>query len=416
MPVRLVLSVILLSYTFSVAGQKNFVDGYIVKKNRDSLPVKIDYRDWEVSPAHVTYLDGSTGKPVEAGAEGLLAFGVNGDRYECHTVQVSPYSPTPEKLTTEAEIGSPYDTTVFLQVITTGKITLWEYRQAVDLSYYFINGKDGKPVQLLLITRIYQQDGGSRFEQQPYFRNQLSYRLRDCDAVQKELANVRYSRSSLEKLIFSYNHCGSDTTLSLSRGNNGYVRFFPVIGFMSSKVRFRGNGSISGPGAYETTQDFPAAASPAAGAGLIWLTPRNREKISFVGDILWQQFKSVSDGGAGQATGHIDYQFLKLDVLFRYRYPVGKVRVFAEGGESNSLVFGMNSYQYYPAGNGIAASTQPFLSGDTRHYMIGGVLGAGVTAGRWSVEGRYEPSFGISDITVVRSPTKSWYLLVSMNL
>ncbi|HEX3933053.1 MAG TPA: hypothetical protein VHW43_00150, partial [Puia sp.] len=108
--VFLSLSIVFLCLSFSVHGQKNFMDGYIVDKNRDSLRGQIDYRDWGTNPDHILFRQTAMDKGKELGTAELLAFGVSGDRYETHTVHIFPYMPNPEQMMINDTAGAAYDT------------------------------------------------------------------------------------------------------------------------------------------------------------------------------------------------------------------------------------------------------------------------------------------------------------------
>jgi hypothetical protein len=414
--VFLSLSIVFLSLSFSVHGQKNFMDGYIIDKNRDSLRGQIDYRDWGTNPDHILFRQTATDKGKDLGTAELLAFGVSGDRYETHTVHIFPYMPDPEQMMINDTAGAAYDTTIFLQVAVSGKLTLWEYRETTGTNYYFINGKDGKPEELRMITRIVYEDGSTRVSQESRYKNQLVYLLQDCAAAVSKVKNTEYTLGALRKLIFTYNNCGKDTVETTPRKRDrGSVQFFPLAGFVTTSVKFTGNDPIA-------SQRYPASASPVLGAGALFIVPWNRKRFSFVTDLVWQHFHSVSSSVEETSfsidqVGHIDYSLLKLDVLFRYRFPTGgKVRPFLEAGISNGTAMGIKAYQSYQANQNNYSYTQAFPDGAIRTYQQGWLLGAGLSAGHWSLEGRFEAGPPISYATEVFSPTNSWYALLSYSL
>ena len=117
------------------------------------------YKDWGASPSQIIFR--TRDETAVLGPADVLAFGVNGERYETYRVHVIPYSKNPTGLPGGGQIDHPYDSTVFLQVVVTGKLTLWELRTKLQTSYFFISGKTGKPDQLLLITRLQEQENGT---------------------------------------------------------------------------------------------------------------------------------------------------------------------------------------------------------------------------------------------------------------
>ena len=410
-------SALLLAFLFAigvptVSAQRNFVDGYVVIRSNDTLKGQIDFRDWGTNPDHIFFRKGETAKAEEYRPLDLVAFGAGGHHYDSYTVHIAPYSSQPERLSSQEDIGAPYDTTVFLQVLTRGKLTLWEDRTGGGTDYYFVNGASGKPEQLLVITRISTTEGATTgFRQLAVFHDQLNGLMQDCETMRSRIMRSEYKGASLEKLFFAYNNCGKDTVEK--RGSAGSVQIFPMVGFVSTAMKFTGYDAA----AY---QHYTGSSSIAAGAGALFIVPRNRQQLSFVADIAWQHVHSESDSVAEtnylSEAGHIDYSLLKLDILFRYRYPSGAVRPFLEGGMSNGVALGMNCYQGATNSLDNSHSTATMFDGSLRKHQEGWVLGAGLSGKRWTVEGRYEASTGISEVIDIGSPVKSWYVLVSYAL
>lgn len=402
-------------FCFSAAAQENFVEGYIVKTDHDSLRGQIDYRDWSVNPGHIVFLDASTGIKRVFGTSDLLAFGVKNERYESHPVHIRPYSIRPEELTNQEEVGNPYDTTLFLQVLTSGKLSLWELRQASGANYFFITGKEGGPDQLLVITQIVSADGTTKFDQQEVFKDQLAALMSDCKTLHGRIGRTEYRESPLRSLVFSYNHCGTDTAIEGRQEHHGAeIRFFPIAGFMTSKITVAGSNDPA------VSQQWPSSSSVVAGAGALLLLPRSRQQFSFVADLAWQRWHSESNtiviNSFTNATGHIDYSLLQLDLLFRYRYPSGKLRPFLEAGMANAMALTMNCYQRNSNPTDGTHYDEPLLGGALNHYQQGWILGAGVGGRHWSLEGRWETSQGISQSLNTSSRTNTVYLLASFPL
>lgn len=414
-PVSLYL--LFVSISISATAQKNLIDGYIVKRDGDSLRGQIDYRDWGANPSYIDFFEKGSGKSVEFSAEDLRAFGVNADRYESHRVRIYPYVLHPETLTSQQEIPAPFDTTVFLQVVTAGRMSLWEYRQSNGLNYFFVSGEAGRPDQLRMITRITNDNGDISFEQLPAFRDQLIGRMSDCDAVQSRIRKSDYDEASLRKLVFSYNNCGKDVLPPApATPHSGAIRLFPFAGFVSSKVNFAGGSDPT------AQQHYPSSNGVTAGIGALIVLPRYREQFSFVVDVGWQHIQSVSDSGQEStyinAVGHLDYSIIMLETLFRYSYPTEKVRPFIEAGMANGTDFGLNCYQtaYNHLYNPPQVYKDQMLGGGFRRFQSGWILGVGVGARHWSLEGRFERNNGISNLLSISSATTSASVLLAYYL
>lgn len=405
------LAVLLFRPGLFLTAQKNFLPGTIIDRHGDTLRGEIDFRDWQTTPARISFRQADSSEVRELDAMELLSFEVNAERYESRRVRVFPYSRNPESLSPVENIGKAQDTTLFLQVLITGKLTLWEYRFAGGIDYFFVNGEGGSPEQLRLITRLTMNEGLMAVEKEELFKNQLAYLLKDCPVAAQRASAARYNAESLERLIFIYNTCGRDTVEKAV--DPGRVQLFPLLGYVSSRLRFSGYPP-------EGSQHYPDYSGIAGGFGALFILPRKRQQLSIAGDLLWQHFHSTSNTVAVNSftteTGHIDYSLLKVEILFRYRYPARGARPFIETGMANSVTFGANDYQTTVDALHHSTSNDPLLGGSIRQYLEDWILGAGVSGKRWTLEGRFEAGPGISDAYFTGSPTTSLYVLLSYAL
>lgn len=414
----ILLPFLLLFSCFAVrsTAQKNFIDGYVVKKNGDSLRGLIDYRDWGASPHYIDFQNNGDQTVEKFGARDIRAFGMKGERYESFGVRFYPFSLHPDSLTSLNDMVTPYDSTVFLQVLTAGsRMTLWEYRLPPNQNYFFVSGAGGRPEQLRIVTRVTDNNGSTFFQQLPVFRDQLTIKMGDCAAVQARIGHTDYSEAPLRKLVFSFNNCGKDTMENREKvTNGGAVRVFPFVGFASTTVKFQGPDDPAG------FQHYPVSNSLTAGIGALFILPRNRERYSILVDVGWQHVHSVSDSARATyvtAIGHMEYSLLMAETLLRYRFPSSRWRPFIEGGMAFGAAYDFNCYQsgYYHLG-ATSPYNEPMLGGAFHHFQTGFILGAGVGERHWGLEARMETSGGISDLVSTSSTTTSLFLLLSYSL
>jgi len=409
--------------SLSAIAQENYKDGYIVRSDRDTVRGQIDFRDWLVNPAKISFLNSQTGKSESYQAEDLSAFSVNGDVYRSFKVHINPFSLDPVVTTSDSWNGDAYDSTVFLRLIIGGKLSLYYYKDHRDLTYFFVQGQGavqgegGVPEQLRIRNQVIDKDGQRMVMKDEFYRGQLAVRLADCGKMTDRLGSLAYTESALRKLIFNYNNCGKDTAEQLVREDSHHrsVSFSPLLGYFHSSFRLKGALTAA-------RMSWPSYSGLTGGVGMQVLLPRQRGQFALITDLIFSHFSSRSStyyvNNFYSETGVLDYNMLKLDIQFRYLYPTGGVRPFLNLGFSNSMIINNKSYQNE---HNTALSEDehdpPFgISGAMNSYQIGFIGGAGVLAGRLSVEARFERTTGLVDVASGSSPIVSWNLLVGFRL
>jgi hypothetical protein len=412
------LPIVCLLTCLAVFGQENYQDGYIVSSNRDTVRGEIDFREWVNNPSSISFRD-KAGKTASYTPEEAGSFYVSGEIYRSYKVRFYPFSLDPVVTTREGWNSDPYDSVVYLRLITGGNLSLYLYKgRSNELTYYFAQKLDAVPAELRVRSRVVEADGHQGVETDLLYRSQLAGLLADCGQTAKRARQAAYAENALRKLFFAYNNCGKDTTerRSASVSNHGpSVRFSPMIGYLHSSVHMSGD-------IYEARLNWPAYSTFAAGVGMEVLLPRARESFSFFTDLLFAHFSSASNAYTLSnfitKNEAIDFNQLKLGIQFRYRYPEGKVRPFINAGFSNSMIINNKSYQNDHNSFDNTDTHGPIfgVQGGLKSFQIGIIGGGGITAGRWSLEARIERLPGISDLVSLGSPMTNYYLLAGFRL
>jgi hypothetical protein len=399
-------------------AQENFKDGYIVLPNRDTVRGQVDDREWVNNPSRISFRD-KAGKTASFMPEEIRSFYVNGEIYRSYKVRFYPFSLDPVVTASESWSASPYDSTVYLRLITGGKLNLYHFKDRKDLTYFFTQRQDAVPDELRIRNRAVEVDGHQNVATDLLYQDQLMGLLADCGQAAKRAGQVAYTENALRKLVFSYNNCGKDTVeqRSAQTGARGQaITFIPMLGYLHSSVRVSGNLD-------EARMSWPSYSTFAAGMGMQILLPRARQQFSFFTDLLYAHFSSASNAFRVNSftteNSVIDFSQLKLDIQFRYQYPEGKaVRPFFNVGFSNSMIINNKSYRndYNSADNSNTHGPIFGISGGIKSYQVGIIGGGGITAGPWNIEARIERLPGISDLESVGSPMTNYYLLVGFRL
>lgn len=397
--------------SLAAAAQENFQNGYVVLPKKDTVRGQIDYREWVASPRQINFLDAQTGKRTIYQPGEITAFFVSGDLYRSYAIHVAPYINDNLDLTDEDSAAPAYDTTGFLRLITGGKVSLYLYRDKTDLPYYFIQRQADAPEQLVIRTTMVERDGHRNFQQEDLYKYQLGRYLGDCPGIAEVKRSIDYTEKTLRKLVFTYNNCGKDT-VEQKAGAGGHkqsVFFMPVLGLIHGSVSVKGQ-------LYEAQMHWPASNGPVGGLGMLVVLPRGRDQYSFLFNALYNHFESHGNAlnlGYGlNVRSTFDLSQAQLDVQFRYRYPEGKVRPFINFGLGEVIEVSNKSTQEVNVQPPTAIFGDASYMHKTQTALLGG---AGVQAGRFSVEARIMKTDGMMTIDGTGASMTHLYLLCGFN-
>jgi hypothetical protein len=415
-------SCLLLSICLSLAAaaQGNYLDGYIVLPQNDTVRGQIDYREWYYNPEQISFRDGKTGKKSLFQPGDITAFFTGGETYESFKVTIHPYTLNTEKLTNNFQ-DQPYDSTVFLRLLTAGQLSLYYYHSHDEVEYFFTRRLNEPPVQLRIKTSLVDNNGVKAMDREDLYIDQLRLLVIECPALSGRVSHVAYGEKDLRKLIFGYNNCGKDTVERKEGGakSGKLVRFIPLAGYYRSSVHTAGTYQEAG------SLTWPAYSSLTAGIGVQLVLPRTREQFSCFTDLLYSHFSSKTSpyavNSATVETGYMAYNQVQLDILFRYQLPTGKLRPFVNGGISNIILFNNNSYVISQEG-GVNGNTRTSLFDGLNStgpgpspYEFGLTGGAGFSVGRFSLEARVQKPEGITGTMDAYTSVTNFFLLAGFS-
>lgn len=337
---------------------------------------------------------------------------VRGQKYR---VKLYPYSQDPGVVTSAGWNGQPYDTTVFLRLITAGRLSLWGYRDSTDVVYFFIQKGGQAPVQLRVQNRVVVHGAASNVITDDVYKFQLADYVAACSKIADRPVPVAYEENALKTLIDTYNHCGVGEEGG-GKGRRVVAHVLVLGGYLHSAAKPGGKSDA-------TYANWPAFSGPTGGLG-VWIQPargnRARKRWGLVIDALYDDLM-VNSGIFHKNyyqiyTGRMDYMEVKGNVQLRYAYPVGDFRPFLGVGFSNSMIFNNSSSQkYYDQSDNTTIRQSLFGSGvQWATYRPGGFGVAGVAWKRWSLEGRYERTAPLVNTTTgIKVPVTNLYALAA---
>jgi hypothetical protein len=344
----------------------------------------------------------------------MVSLSVLAQEGRSYTVKLYPYSQDPAVVTASGWSGAPYDTTLFLRLVTTGQLSLWTYRDSTDVVYFFIQtGQQQTPVQLRIQNRVVVHGAESNVITDDLYKYQLADYVAACSKIADRPVPVAYEENALKTLIDTYNQCGVSAAGGGKR-RRVITSLLVFGGGLHSSVKPGGNSDA-------TYAHWPAFNGPTGGLG-VWIQPasgsKSRKRWGVVIDALYDDL-SVNSGIFHKNyyqiyTGKLDYMEVKANIQLRYAYPVGDFRPFLGIGFSNSLIFSNSSSQKYVDQSNNTMIRQPlFGSGvNLATYRPGGFGVVGVAWKRWSLEGRYERTADLANTTTgVKVPVTNFYAL-----
>ena len=343
----------------------------------------------------------------------MISLSVLAQEGQSYTVKLYPYSQDPAVVTASGWRGQPYDTTIFLQRVTAGRLSLWSYRDTTDVVYFFIQTGTQTPVQLRIQNRVVVHGAESNVITDDLYKYQLADYVAACSKIADRPVPVAYEENALKRLIDTYNQCGVGAE-GAGKRRRVIASLLVLGGGLHSAVKPGGNTDA----AYA---HWPAFSGPTGGLG-VWLQPaggsKSRKRWGVVIDVLYDDL-SVNSGrfqkNYYQAyTGKLAYMEVKGNIQLRYAYPVGEFRPFIGIGFSNSLIFNNTSSQKYTDASDNTVIHQPlFGSGvDLSRYRPGGFGVVGLAWKRWSLEGRYERTADLANTTTgIKVPVTNFYAL-----
>jgi hypothetical protein len=182
-------------------GQKNFLPGYVVTVNGDTLRGFVDYRNWEQSPRSIDF-KGASGSRTSYSCGLIQSFSVADERYVSAIVETEV-----SRVNTKAIDHSPdliFQTdTAFIQTIVGGEKSLYFHKNAFGKEQFYI--RQGERFELLIYKKYLKVHGETDvvIENKKYVGQLISY-LGDPPALKSSISKARYSKKSLENIFIAY--------------------------------------------------------------------------------------------------------------------------------------------------------------------------------------------------------------------
>jgi hypothetical protein len=419
---RLVFFTLLLFFISStniLLAKENYISGYVILNNGDTLKGFIQNQKWKTTPAQINFKSTLQSSALVYTPQSIKEFRINDNLYKSQIVDID-ISPLSEPDIKENPNGEIIRDTVFLQTLIEGKKDLYGYTTAEGRNNYYIH-LDGE-IRLLIYRKYIITTGGTTkaIKENRTFRNQLGAYLRDCINFESKIANSSYNTLNLVKLFGQYYEKTSSTMIFEKKFEQLHADWGLVFGGSSSSIKFETSSDIN-TFDFLTKVDFNTSNNFTGAVFLDVTIPDTKQKISLYNELHLNSFNFQhttvtprEDSDPDLRTSVFNFVYLKMNNMIRFKLPVTK-----------SILFFTNVGIFY----GPAIKSENYIH-EQLHYSTyidrklpalaqistfetGFNLGLGCRYKQFAIEGRYELGDGVSGIVSLGSSVTRYYCLLS---
>lgn len=394
-------------------AQDNFIQGYLVNKNNDSITGLIHFSDWDKNPNVIRFKSDLQSDEVKYKPLEILAFSVADDIYQSAIVEVET-SPWDLQAINEYAAFSFRTDTVFLRILVSGDKSLYYYKPNIGKEQFYL-GKDNGYELLLYKEYIKVVDGHRNKVENNKYKGQLIYYLKDCPKITQIVSSIDYVEKSLLSVFKEYNSCLGQNLNVHDEKKKTTLKWCVIAGISITSVIFEGDKHP-----ILTEMDFSKSNNVTFG-GLVDVVFRgNQGKWSLNNELIWSSYEtsaSYTDIKSPDVYDiydiNISMGYLKLNTMIRFRYPINALSIFANLGISNGIAIKnsssaiKNSHFY----SSVDSDPIPPLA-DFRTYEFGYIIGGGLGYNNINLEFRYEIGSGFSTITSLKSKVNRMFITV----
>lgn len=316
-----VLAVLVSVFSF---GQFKYEPGYVVNSENQKQNYLILNEEWFENPTYIEVKDSENGQPYKMDINSVDEFSFGNVKYVKKTVDVDYYN-TP-KQAPDYKNTKVKQETLLLQILVEGKQTLYKYRKANDVFFFFDNEK-GETKQLVYKKYLSETDT-TRLITDEQYKTQLTTALECNDVTESTINKTYYGESALKKLFLKYNQCvggeanvygegkKNETRLKLSvkagLNMNSYKLFYSNIGYVYSMDLNKQTGFRGG---LEFEVVFPFDKKK-------WSAFIEPSYVSYKAEGNTTYYNQLATPQNVPINGKLDYSGIEVPIGARYRIPI----------------------------------------------------------------------------------------------
>jgi hypothetical protein len=407
------LGILIFCQTFS---QRNFLPGYVINLDHDTLYGEIDYKNWSQNPKTINFQTALNGSIIIFSPSDLIRFSVKDEIYQSAEVEVETSSNNPEHLDRNPEFNI-ITVSAFLQVLFEGEKNLFHLTMADGKDNYYIGSSNSPLLLKFKKYLIYQEDsGGDIIQKSNHYQGQLTYYLDDCRNIATKVAATEYKKLEFEKLFDYYYSCAQSELAFKKRVEKTHYKFGLIAGISRTNLIFEGEHKYIGEAQFDESIDF------LAGTFLEIVFPRNMRRWSIYNELQYGSYFSEGEyvrfDQPDYYSGYI-YQlgsnYLRLTNLLRFNYQLGKLTGFLGAGFSNDIALKVTNTETYITRNSTEETQRrenPALESPRNHQQAF-VVGTGLRFNHCQLELRYQLGNGMSPYLALQSKVRDASVILS---
>jgi hypothetical protein len=410
-PAILFMAVLL---TCTSHAQVNFLPGYIIPKDEDTIHGLIDYRNWTHNPESISFKSGDLHSPTVYTPNDIYRFSVHGEIYQSAQIELET-SPRATKDLENNAVLNLSSQRVFLQVLFEGEKNLYYFRTRYGIENFYI-GKVTAPV-LLQYKRYLKLEEGYRdlIAENKQYLGQLTYYLEGGEKIITRIADTSYDRRSIEMLFNYYYNSSGIEPIYFEKPEKVQFKFGLAAGYSRAALNLLGES----PNYLEVTE-FEPSDNIAAAMYLEFIFPRKNGRWSLYNEL---QYSSYLFSGEYVRFDQPDYysgyvtklgaSYFKISNAVRFNQSLGKIIMFLGAGIANDFSFAVTNSQQYIAGpdGGVLIRENPAFE-SYRIHQESFVFDTGIKYAHFSLEGRFQMGNGMSTLISLRSKTRMFSVLL----
>ncbi|SEA60554.1 porin family protein [Psychroflexus halocasei] len=314
-------------------AQSSFEKGYIVNNEGVKINCYIKDNNWKATPSSFRYKTNLNETAKDGEMVHVKEFGIGDDkRFERHTVKIDR-SLDDVNFLTSSRLSELNEETLFLQVLVTGKATLYYYESGKLRRFFYKTGEDD--VQPLIYKRYYNKN--RKIATNSRYRQQLFNNV-NCDKIsQKSIENLKYFKDDLIDYFVKYNSCFGDlkadevkedksTFIVKEKKNKGQFNLSLRPSYRKGSVNVT-NFTIGEP----RSPKFSDQNQFAFGVELEYILPFHNNKWAvFVEPTFVQSYEGFKE--IGHFKNQIDYSSIETPIGIRHYFFLGQdFKIFLNG-------------------------------------------------------------------------------------
>ncbi len=322
----------------TAAGQRIYSPGYFIQTG-DTLHGLLSYSGFGKESKQLFFKATETGTPTTYSPANIDGFFYEGELFESAIVSTEVSILEMNLVKEGAELLLETDT-VFLTQLVKGVKSLYFFTNRVGKEQFYI--KVNSEFDLLIYKKYMREEEGMKgifenkmnlIESKKYI-GQLNVYMIDCPKVTKDLAQLKYSKSSLSRIFWQYNACMGHTP-EVSKGTKtGRFEFGVKAGlnYTSFKINKQPFTAFLNLDNVKTTY-------PVFGIFLNTYLQSNRRNLSFYNEMYYTEFyasgqmvHNYDEAYYITTNATIDYKGVSMMSALRYAIPVKGFNIYMNAG------------------------------------------------------------------------------------